>query len=330
MAPPRSASRYSLKGATPAVWQSQSRGVLGSDISHRLTDRLQPPAASCDALKGATPAVWQSQSRGVLGSDISRRPKNCWGPPSRQRGFTLIELLVAITIMSMLALLSWRSLDGMTRTQTLTQQRADELLRLQAALGQWGADLDAIVETGEVNALEFNGQVLRMTRRDSAEAGLQSPGVRVVAWARHTGVQRSGPGAPNPATPSSAGSSHWMRWQSPPLVRRDELARAWQRAADWGSGAQAAAADSAGGGNDSAIALLGIDQWELFYHRGETWANPLSSVGTESTGVEVAGVPPATVLPNGVRLVLTLSSGQGLSGPLVRDWVRPTLQAGRP
>ena len=78
---------------------------------------------------------------------------------------------------------------------------------------------------------------------------------------------------------------------------------------------------------DSAIALAGFDQWQLFYHRGETWGNPLSSVGTESTG----GVATtADSLPNGVRLILTLSAGQGLSGDLVRDWVRPTLQAGRP
>ena len=292
MAPPRSATRYLLKGATPAVWQSQSRGVLGSDISRRSKDRL--------------------------------------GPASRQRGFTLIELLVAITIMSMLALLSWRSLDGMTRTQTLTQQRADELLRLQAGLGQWGADLDAVVETGEVSALEFNGQVLRMTRRDSAEAGLQSPGLRVVAWARHTPDQRSDPAAVGSAGNASAGLAQWVRWQSPPLVRRDELARAWQRAAEWGSGGRLTTNGSPGGGNDTTVALFGIDQWQLFYHRGETWANPQSSVGTEATGGEVAGTTTTTELPNGVRLVLTLSAGQSLSGQLVRDWVRPTLQAGRP
>ena len=87
------------------------------------------------------------------------------------RGFTLVELLVAIVVMSMLALLSWRSLDGMTRTQTITQQRADDLLRMQAAMGQWAADLDAVTDTGEVNALDFNGQVLRMTRRDSGDSG---------------------------------------------------------------------------------------------------------------------------------------------------------------
>ena len=107
--------------------------------------------------------------------------------PCRSAGFTLIELLVAITIMSMLALLSWRSLDGMTRTQTQTQQRADDLLRFQAALGQWTADLDAIVDTREVTPLNFDGRLLRLTRRDAAESGLQSAGVRVVAWTRRGG-----------------------------------------------------------------------------------------------------------------------------------------------
>ena len=82
----------------------------------------------------------------------------------QHRGFTLIELLVALAVMGLLALLSWRSLDGMNRAQEITQQRADEVLRLQAALGQWGADLDALVETGELGALDFDGRVLRLTQ----------------------------------------------------------------------------------------------------------------------------------------------------------------------
>ena len=32
--------------------------------------------------------------------------------------------------------------------------------------------------------------------------------------------------------------------------------------------------------------------------------------------------------PDGVRLVLTLSHGQALSGTLTRDWVRPLLGGG--
>lgn len=225
------------------------------------------------------------------------------------RGFTLIELLVALAIMSMLALLSWRSIDGMNRTQTLTRERSDELLRLQAALGQWSADLDAVVDTDELNPMEFDGKVLRLTRRDAAEGGVNSEGIRVVAWTR---MQRGG-----------MAGAQWARWQSAPVRRRNELAQAWQRAYEWAeTGRTAQAADA----RDSAVTLGAIDQWQLFYHRGETWGNPLSSVGNESAGSTTAGTD---TLPNAVRLVLTLSAGQGLSGTVTSDWIRPTLVTGR-
>ena len=44
--------------------------------------------------------------------------------PSAQRGFTLIELLVALSIMAVMAVLSWRGLDGMTRTQAQVRQHS--------------------------------------------------------------------------------------------------------------------------------------------------------------------------------------------------------------
>ena len=37
-----------------------------------------------------------------------------------QRGFTLVELLVALFAMALLAIMSWRGLDGMTRAQAQT------------------------------------------------------------------------------------------------------------------------------------------------------------------------------------------------------------------
>lgn len=239
----------------------------------------------------------------------------------------MIELLVAITIMSMLALLSWRSLDGMTRAQAQTQQRADDLLRFQAALGQWTADLDAIVDTQEVSPLSFDGRLLRLTRRDAAESGLQSAGIRVVAWTRRNGPLAGEDGLP--VTGALAGPGQWARWQSPPILRRDELARAWQRAADWSREAMPIGGEAAGA--DSAIALIGINQWQLFYHRGDTWSNPLSSLGAPTDGTP-GGLrsDSESAVPNGVRVVLSLPTGNSLSGELVRDWVRPTLQAGRP
>src|SRR6218665_65203 len=85
----------------------------------------------------------------------------------RQQGFTLIELLLAIGVMALLAVLSWRGLDGMVRAQETTRQRADEMLVLQAALGQWGSDLDALLPMANTTALDWDGQVLRMTRRSS-------------------------------------------------------------------------------------------------------------------------------------------------------------------
>lgn len=266
---------------------------------------------------------FQASHRPRRGAGATARQPVLLRPDRRPGGFTLIELLVAIAILSMLALLSWRSLDGMTRTQTQTQQRADELIRFQSAIGQWIADLDSVIDTGEVNPLEFDGRLLRLTRRDAAEAGLDSAGIRVVAWTRHQGsLPGSGDGTEAISLP--AGSGYWVRWQSPALTRRDELARAWQRAAEWGRESLPINGDAPG--SDSAIALIGIDQWQLFYNRGDGWSNPQSSVGTSREEGKTTRQP---TLPDGVRLVLTLSEGQRLSGTLQRDWVRPTLKAGR-
>ena len=234
-------------------------------------------------------------------------------PALRLHGFTLIELLVAIVVMSMLALMSWRSIDGMMRTQTLTQERSDTVLRLQAALGQWVADLDAVIDTNELRPLVFDGNLLRLTRRDATESPVGSPGIRVVAWTR----------LPVPAGQvAGPATEHWVRWESAPIRRRDELARAWQRAEQWRASGGPVPSPQSG---DSRVVLIGIEGWQLFYHRGQTWTNPLSATGNESEG----GTSGPQEMPNGVRLVLDLPSYAGLSGPLVRDWVRPTLEAGR-
>src|SRR6218665_1807283 len=82
-----------------------------------------------------------------------------------QRGFTLVELLIALAVMATVAVLSWRGLDGMTRTQTATRAYTDEVLTLQAGLAQWTADLDTMLDgLQEVPPLDWDGRVLRIVR----------------------------------------------------------------------------------------------------------------------------------------------------------------------
>lgn len=217
---------------------------------------------------------------------------------SRAAGFTLIELLVAITIMALLAVLSWRGLDGMARAQAQTQARADEVLTLQAGLAQWGADLDAVIQMPRQNAIDWDGRALRLTRRSS---GAPWDGVLVVAWTRR----------------NTEAGGRWLRWQSPPVRSRGELQEAWERAGLW---AQNPGAEEM----RREVSVTGLDAWQIFFFRGDTWSNPLSSDGaTQPAAGSTAEIP------DGVRVVLSLPAGQAISGNVTRDWVRPTVGGGK-
>lgn len=226
----------------------------------------------------------------------------------RSRGFTLVELLVALFVMALMAVLSWRGLDGMTRAQAQTETRADEVLTLQTGLAQWAADLDALVQLPQITPLEWNGRVLRMTRRGTASV---ADGIRVVAWARREG--------------------QWLRWQSPPLVLRGEVEQAWQQADIW----------SQNPGDEERryeVAVTPLDEWQIFYFRGDAWTNPLSSdvQGAANPFAAAAPAPAGTagagrtaVIPDGVRLVLALPAGRALAGRITRDWVNPRVGGGK-
>jgi general secretion pathway protein J len=227
----------------------------------------------------------------------------------RSAGFTLIELLVAISIMALMAVMSWRGLDAMSRAQAQTNQRADEMLTLQVGLSQWKTDLDAMAQSPNYSSLDWDGRALRITRRSSALAD----GLVVVAWTRRN---------------DSGGQ--WLRWQSPTLRTLGEWSESWRMAARWAQSPSA---------NDSAreVLITPLDNWQIFYYRNDAWTNPLSSdVGnnTDSNASttlagQIPGFKPLVIsrpsLPEGLRLELMLPERLALSGKLTLDWVRPTL-----
>lgn len=219
----------------------------------------------------------------------------------RARGFTLVELLVALFVLAMLAALSWRGLDGMVRAQSTTEARSDEVLTLQVGLAQWTADLEALEQLPGMKALEWNGRVLRLTRRSTASP---TDGVLVVGWARRTGN----------------GTSSWQRWQSAPVTTRGDLERAWQQADLWAQNQ---------GDDARAVAITPLDDWQIFYFRENAWTNPQSSDVTTTSIVAAGGQQNAAasgiLLPDGVRIVLSLPPGRAVSGVITRDWVRPQL-----
>lgn len=220
-----------------------------------------------------------------------------------QRGFTLIELLVAITIMALMAILSWRGLDGMARAQAQTQQHTNELLTLQTGLAQWATDLDAMVQVPNFNALDWDGRALRLTRRSTTA---QDGGLRVVAWSRR----------------DVNGTPQWLRWQSPDVRSRAALQDAWGKAALW-------AQNPGDEDKKREVVITPLTQWQIYYYRNNAWSNPLSSAATNVTTNGTSLTQATENVPEGVRLVITLPTGQALSGTLTRDWVRPTLGGGK-
>lgn len=213
------------------------------------------------------------------------------------RGFTLIELLVALAAMALMAGLSWRGLDGMVRAQAQTQQRADAVLTLQAGLTQWAADLDGLLQLPQTQTLDWDGRGLRIVRRSTAQPG---DGVLVVAWARR----------------NVNGIDQWLRWQSPPQFSRGELQTTWSRAAQW-------AQNPGDAEKRDEVRITPLEQWQIFYFRGNAWTNPLSS--DNAIPIQGSDKPVAAdlTLPDGVRLVLTLPAGEAINGIITRDWVRP-------
>ncbi len=206
----------------------------------------------------------------------------------RTTGFTLIELLIAISILAVMTLVSWRGIDGMVRAQQQARAHSDEVLVVQAALAQWNTDLSAIERIAMTKPLDWDGRVLRITRRGS---DVNEQGLRVVAWTVRRINERD----------------YWVRWQSPPL----RSVQAWQQA--WQTAANNAAEPTV---------LMPVRNWQLLYFRGNSWSNPQSSEGNARAD---PNNPTDVALPDGVRLVLELPAPGALAGTITQDWVSPLL-----
>lgn len=210
----------------------------------------------------------------------------------RPRGFTLIELLVALTVMAVLAGLSWQGVDSLLRTRESTQAALDRTARLGTVLTQWEQDFAALHESVAAPALQFDGRTLRLTRTGEG-------GVRVVTWTVRDGA--------------------WFRWAGPVVARAGELQQSWL-------GSQ-----QHQGGEIGELQLIdGVSDWQLYYWRGNAWSNAQSTgdnpgrTGLASRAAdnalrnELAQLGARDALPEGVRLVLSLPAG-----PLTRDLLVP-------
>jgi general secretion pathway protein J len=212
-----------------------------------------------------------------------------------QLGFTLIEMLVAMALLATLALISWRGLDAMSSARNINQEHQNQVLALTAGLAQWTTDLDAIIQTPFINALEFDGKLLRITRVEGNQNDTNN--VMVVAWSKA----------------NLEGKEYWIRWQSKPVNTQGELKEQYKLAKIW--------SDSVSLANlQDATKIIAIDSWSLLYFRGNAWSNALSSSDEEDIDSDLLE---SIVLPDAIRLQISISPQQALSGTITKDWLKP-------
>lgn len=223
-------------------------------------------------------------------------------------GFTLIEVLVALVILSVMAAMAWKGMDGITRSREIADGGLKRTLRMQSVMQQWSSDLNSVIATGVVQGIQFDGAALRMTRQSQG-------GVQVVVWALRSG--------------------RWVRWAGPPVTNVGQLQEQWMRSFNF-----------QGREPGSIAALKGVEQWQVYFFRGGAWSNAQSSAGgsadspanpgfnTPSAAAAASAAANGTSgqarvlaravgsnepLPMGVRCVLTLGEGSGFAGAIVKD-----------
>ncbi|HEX5312152.1 PulJ/GspJ family protein [Aquabacterium sp.] len=209
-----------------------------------------------------------------------------------QTGFTLIEVLVSLLILAVLSSAAWKGMDAITKAREVADGKLKQTLRLQSVVTQWEADLSAVIDTGVVPAWQFDGANVRMTRKTGA-------GAQMVVWSLRNG--------------------RWLRWASSATTTVGELQQQWMRSFQL-----------QGKEPGTLVAEPGLEQWRVYCHRNGNWSNCQSSndvaqVRPPAGAASGAAVATQTkeVLPQAIRLVLTLGPDSGFSGAVTRDVIMP-------
>ncbi|HTH45346.1 MAG TPA: prepilin-type N-terminal cleavage/methylation domain-containing protein [Oxalicibacterium sp.] len=71
----------------------------------------------------------------------------------RMHGFTLVEMLIAIGILAMIAVLGWRSMDGMLRSRTALTDSMEQLRAMQRSFAQMQDDCTQLAGADAIGAL---------------------------------------------------------------------------------------------------------------------------------------------------------------------------------
>jgi general secretion pathway protein J len=188
------------------------------------------------------------------------------------RGFTLVEVLVALSIMAVVAMLTWRGIDGMSRSREISQAATDRTLRLGTVMAQWERDLQAVQPALGVPGLGFDGASLRLLRQ--AEGGVQ-----IVCWTLREGSLR--------------------RWAAPITTRAADIEEQWLRS-------QQLLGDEPG----TLEMLTQVTSWQVYFYRGNGWSNAQSTGDQAGSGAPSPNPQAVEALPSGVRLQIALAAGQ--------------------